>query len=153
MWLEVSIDLSSMKIVWISRPPHTLPRRQARQKWVALSSEPNNFLKRRKEKNHIDDGERTAATTNDENGQSKIYQSMSVSEIIRQSVLLVSWSSAMSFPRNRHSRSHMTTTKNRLFFRQRIQIDQKVGWRWLSKRTTNNDDDEMPTYLTWWSST
>ena len=39
-----------------------------------LSSEPIDFSKRRREKKHIDDGELTAATTNDGDEQSKIYE-------------------------------------------------------------------------------
>ena len=44
-------------------------------KWDSLCPEPIEFSKRRKEgKHHIDDGERTAATTNDREEQLTIYQ-------------------------------------------------------------------------------
>ena len=55
-------------------------------------------------KNHIDDGERPAATTTDREEQSTIFQFLAVSEILWYTMALVSCSSAWYFPRNRRPR-------------------------------------------------
>ena len=77
--------------------------------------------------NHIDDGERPAATTNDEDGQSRIYKQESLLEIMGFTMALVSCSRARSFSRNRRPRFTHNNDENEQISRQSMQIDPKEG--------------------------
>ena len=82
--------------------------------------------------NHIDDGERPAATTNDEDGQSRIYELLALLEIMGFTMALVSCSRARSFSRNRRPRFTHDNDENERISRQSKQLTRK----WL-------DDDRQ----------
>ena len=83
-------------------------------------------------KNHIDDGERTAATTNNSDEQSTIYHFLFLVEVAGFTVVLASCSSVRSFPRNRSRNSHTATTTTNEYFDKASKSTQK----WL-------DDDRQ----------
>ena len=62
--------------------------------------------------NHIDDGVRPAVTTNDRQNQSTIYELLLAAEVTLCTLVLVSFSSAWSFPRN-HSRKFTLSNDER----------------------------------------
>ena len=77
-WLQfvsllARVDFSSPRLFVDSSTVPYFIAMERQKKRGRLSSEPNNFSKSRKERNnHIDDGERPAATTVDEDHQSTI---------------------------------------------------------------------------------
>ena len=78
-------------------------------------------------KNHIDDGERPAATTNNEDKQSRICEQESLLEIMGFTMALVLCSRARSFPRNLCPRFTHDNDENEQISRQSMQIDPKVA--------------------------
>ena len=90
--------------------------------------------------NHIDDGERPAATTNEEDGKSRIYEQESLLEIMGFTMALVSCSRARLFSRNRRPRFTHDNDENEQISRQSKQSTQK----WLDndcqdRQTTANN--------------
>ena len=72
----------------------------------------------RERKNHIDNGERPAATTNDEDDQGKIYQDIGSPEVMGCTVVLVSLLRVGPFPRYRRFRfTHDNDENDRLIIR------------------------------------
>ena len=90
--------------------------------------------------NHIDDGEQPAATKNDEDGQSRIYEQLALLEIMGFTMALVSCSRARSISRNRRPRFTHDNDENEQISRQSKQSTQK----WLDndcqdRQTTANN--------------
>ena len=63
----------------------------------------------------MDDGEQTAATTNDREEQSTIYHFLFLVEVAGFTVVLASCSSVRSFPRNRSRKFRLSNDEKRIF--------------------------------------
>ena len=128
MRLGISIGFSSQEfLVNSSTVRYCIAMERQKGKRVRLCSEPENSGNDRERKNHIDDGERPAATTNDEDGQSRIYEQLALLEIMGFTMALVSCSSALSFSRNRRPRFTHDNDENERISRQSKQSTPKVG--------------------------
>ena len=91
-------------------------------------------------KNHIDDGERTAATTDDGDDQSTTYRnhSVTVSDGLHDGVDLMF--ERKTFPKISTPPFHTRQRrKAKSVLRQSKQSTPQVGWRWPMK--TNNEDN------------
>ena len=78
-------------------------------------------------KNHIDDGGRPAATKIGGDEESKIYEPSQPPEAMKVTMVLVSCSVALSFPRNRRPRFTHDNDEKRLLLRQSKQSTTKEG--------------------------